>query len=165
MPTEDEKRVLNLLSAVDYAPGTDPGKLIESWGTGAVTVACEAALGSYPGLRLKVRTNAVAALGTIDHPQAREAVTLLVKEPLADLRIRALRAAGAQKNTSVVGDLAVMLQSPSLESLIAVEVVKALLAIDTPEARSALQAYRTATADQLPHRGNALVSSYLERTK
>lgn len=163
MPTEAEKRVLNLLSATDYAPGTDPGKLIESWGNEAVTVACETALGSYPGLQPKIRTNAVAVLETIDHPQARETVALLVKDTNSDVSIRALRAAAGQKNTAVVRDLATMLDSPTLSPLVAVEVVKALIHIDSPQARSALQRYREADASRLPHRGNLLIASYMEK--
>ncbi len=161
MPTEDEKRVLNLLSAIDYAPGTDPGKLIESWGVGAVTVACEAALGSYPGLRAKVRSNAVGVLGTVDHAQARETIALLVKDPNSDISIRALRAAASQKYAAVVPDLATMLQVPALSPLVAVEVVKALISIDTPQAKTALQTYREASPEHLPHRGNPLIASYL----
>ena len=123
MPTQDEIRVLNLLSAVDYAPGTDPGKLIESWGNGAVTVACEAALGTYPGLRPKVRTNAV------------------------------------------VRDLDTLLQSPSLPPLVAVEVVKTLINIGSNQAKRALQTYKDASPNQLPHRANALIASYLEKAQ
>ncbi len=165
MPNQDEIRVLNLLSVVDYGPGTDPGKLIESWGNGAVTVACETALGSYPGLSPKVRTNAVAVLETIDHPQARETVAMLVKDPNSDVSIRALRAAAGQKNTAVVGDLATMLQSPSLSPLVAVEVVKALINIGSTQAKKALQTYKEANANQLPHRGNALIASYMEKAQ
>lgn len=164
MPTQDEIRVLNLLSAVDYSPGTDPGKLIESWGNGAVTVACETALGTYPGLQQKVRTNAVAVLETIDHPQARETIAMLVKDQNSDISIRALRAAAGQKNNNVVRDVDMMLQSPSLSPLVAVEAVKALINIGSSQAKKALQSYKKASPSQLPHRGNALISSYLEKT-
>src|SRR6266567_1847039 len=106
MPTQNEERVLDLLSAVDHAPGVDPGKLIQSWGPDAVTVACEVALGSYPGLQRKVRTNAVAVLETINEPQALETVALLVKSPDSDVSIRALRAAAGQQNAAVVKPIA-----------------------------------------------------------
>jgi HEAT repeats len=164
MPTENERKVLNLLSVVDLAPGVDPGKLIQSWGNEAVTVACEAALGSYAGLQRKVRTNAVAVLETIDQPQARETVRLLVKDPDSDVQIRALRAAAGQKNAEVVADLSKMLQSAVLAPVIAAEVVKALQAIDSPQARQTLQDYEAADATQLPHRGAAVVSGYLRKT-
>jgi hypothetical protein len=36
MPTENEIRVLQLLSATDYEPDFEPGKAIESWGPEAV---------------------------------------------------------------------------------------------------------------------------------
>ena len=66
MPTENEIRVLRLLSAIEISPNA--GATIEGWGNEAVTVLCEAALGSYPGLRQKVRTNAVSVLGSMSHP-------------------------------------------------------------------------------------------------
>jgi hypothetical protein len=163
MSTENEKKVLNLLSAVDYTPGTDPGKLIESWGNEAVTVVCDVALGTYPGLMRKVRTNAVAALETMSHPQAKETVRMLVKDTDSDVSIRALRAAAGQKNTATVKDMALMLQSSSLQPLVAVEVVKALSAIDTLDARTALAAYEAVDPEKFPHRADSLVSSYLRR--
>jgi HEAT repeat protein len=164
MPTEQEKQVLNLLSMVDFAPGTDPGKLIESWGNDAVTVACEAALGSYPGLQRKVRNNAVAVLQTIDTPQAKETVRMLVKDSDPDVSIRALRAAAGQKSPDIVSDLTKMLNTPALTPLVAVEVVKALQGIDSGPARDALAAYRKLDSTKLPHRGNALVKAYIEKS-
>ena len=164
MPTENEERVLDLLSATDHVPGVDLGKLIQSWGRDAVTVACEVALGTYPALQKKVRTNAVAVLETITESQALETVTLLVKSPDSDVSIRALRAAAGQKNTSVVKSIAQMVQSPSLEPLIAVEAVKALAAIDSADARSVLKAYAEADPERFPHRANALVASYLAQS-
>jgi hypothetical protein len=166
MPTEIEKSVISLLSATDYTPGTDPGKLIESWGNEAVTVACEIASGAYPGLRKKIRTNAVDAVGTIDRPQARETVQLLVKDTDADVSIRALRAAASQKNINVVGAMAKLLQSASLPPLVAAETVAALIAIESSEARQVLQQYESADPAAYPHRGDDLVKRYLsERSK
>ena len=161
MPTEIEKSVINLLSATDYAPGTVPGKLIESWGNEAVTVACEIASGAYPGLRKKIRTNAVDALETIDRPQARETVQLLVKDTDTDVSIRALRAAASQKNINVVGAIAKLLQSASLPPLVAAETVAALIAIDSSEARQVLRQYESADPAAYPHRGDDVVKQYL----
>jgi len=165
MPTENERRVLNLLSATDFTPGTDPGKLIESWGNDAVTIVCEAALGSYPALQRKVRSNAVAALETIDRPQAKETLQLLLKDVDSDVSIRALRAAGHQKNDAAVKDISKLLQSPTLPSLVAVEAVKALLDINSSEAKTAIANYVAADAVTLPHRAYSLVKSYLEKVK
>jgi HEAT repeat protein len=166
MPTEIENSVINLLSATDFAPGTDPGKLIESLGNEAVTVACEIASGAYPGLRKKIRTNAVDALETIDRPQARETVQLLVKDTDPDVSIRALRAAAGQKNINAIGSMAKLLQSATLPSLVAVEVVAALIAIDSPEARQLLQQYESMDPATYPHRGDDLVKRYLnERSR
>jgi hypothetical protein len=163
MPTEIENSVISLLSATDYAPGADPGKLIESWGNEAVTVACEIASGAYPGLRKKIRTNGVDALQTIDRPQARETVQLLVMDSDTDISIRALRAAAGQKNTNAVGAMAKLLQSASLPSLAAAETVAALIAIDSSEARQALQQYESADPVAFPHRGDDLVKRYLSQ--
>lgn len=163
MPTEIEKKVLNLLSAVDYSGGANPGQLIAFWGNEAVTLVCEIALAGYPGLLPKVRTNAVAMLETIDHPQAKETVRLLIKDTDSDISIRALRAAAGQGNAAAVRDMATLLQAASLPPLVAVEVVKALSAIATPEARAALASYAASDRDKYPHRANALVSSYLEK--
>ncbi|MBV6324255.1 HEAT repeat domain-containing protein [Duganella violaceipulchra] len=163
MPTEIEKKVLNLLSVVDYSGGSDPGQLIASWGNEAVTLVCEIALAGYPGLLPKVRTNAVAVLETVDHPQSKETVRLLVKDADSDISIRALRAAGGQRNAASVRDMASLLQSTSLQPLVAVEVVKALLAIATPEARAALAGYAASDRKKYPHRANPLVNSYLEK--
>jgi HEAT repeat protein len=161
MPTENEIRVLQLLSATDYEPDFEPGKAIESWGLEAVTVACEASLGSYPGLDQKIRTNAVASLGEMSNQQALETTHLLVKDPDPDVSIRALRAAGSQRNEQVVGDLRALLQRRDLPNLIAVEVVKGLLAIDSPAARDVLAEYAAARPEDLPHRANPLVAQYL----
>jgi hypothetical protein len=161
MPTEAETSVINLLSATDSAPGTDPGKLIDSWGNDAVTVACEIASGAYPGLRKKIRTNAVDALPTIDRPQARETVQLLVKDTDADISIRALRAAASQKNANAVGAMANLLKSAALPPLVAAETVAALIAINSSQARQALQQYESADPVAYPHRGNDLVKHFL----
>jgi uncharacterized protein with PIN domain len=161
MPTEMEKRVIDLLSATDYVPGMDPGKLVESWGNEAVTVACEIASGAYPGLRKKVRTNAVDAMQTIDRPQAREAVQLLVKDPDTDVSIRAIRATASQRNAGAVVALGKLLEQTSLSPLVAAETVIALVAIGSPEARNVLERYASADAAIYPHRGSDLVKRYL----
>jgi hypothetical protein len=161
MPTETEKRVLNLLSSTDLPPGTDPGKLIESWGNEAVTVACEIAMGSYPGLQRKIRTNAVAMLETVDRTQARETIALLVSDPNPDVAIRALRAAAGQKNAAVVGSLRRLLQSPWSSPLVAAETVQALIAIGTPEARQTLNEYESVNPVIVPHRADELVTRFL----
>jgi hypothetical protein len=163
MPTKNEIRVLNLLSATDLDHDVDPGKVIQDWGNEAITVACEAALGSYPGLDRKTRYNAVSSLAGMSHVQAQETVALLVRDPDSDVSIRALRAAGRQQNKAVVKDLSALLQTPTLPRLVAVEVVKALVAIDTPDAQAALQAYEAGDPTRLLHRADPLVTSYLPK--
>ena len=59
MATETEIWVLNLLSATEV-PQNAPEQ-IEAAGTEAVNVACEAALGTYVGMRPKIRSNAAWA--------------------------------------------------------------------------------------------------------
>ena len=116
MPTEIETRVMKVLTAIEIPP--DVAQKIQSWGNEAVTVVCEAALGSYPGLRMKVRTNAVALLGHMTHPQAIETIQVLVNDPNSDVSIRAMRAAGRQKNEQVIDKLGQVLKkiesTPSL---------------------------------------------------
>jgi hypothetical protein len=165
MPTENEKKVLNLLSATDLVGVGDPGALIESWGNEAVTVACEIAMGSFPGLAKKVRTNAVAVLETVKKPQAMETISLLIKDPDSDIAIRAARAAAGQNNTEAISNMGTMLQRPTLVPLVAVELVKSLIKLDTADAKSVLSTYEQADATKLPHRANNLVRTYLLRAK
>lgn len=101
------------------------------------------------------------ALPTIDRPQARETVQLLVKDTDADISIRALRAAASQKNANAVGAMANILKSASLPPLVAAETVAALIAIDSSEARQAMQQYESADPVAYPHRGNDLVKQFL----
>ena len=160
MPTQAEITLLQLLSAIEVEPQS-VAKAIEGLGNEGVTVLCDVALGTFPGLRPKVRTNAVALLGYVDHPQAKETVHLLVKDPDPDVGIRALRAAGRRKEASLVPELAKMLQAASLSPLVAAEVVGALQAIDSPEAHSALADYGQADPGKVPHRAAPVVNTYL----
>lgn len=161
MPTENEIRVMEILSAIELPPGL--GQIIEAWGNEAVTVVCEAALGTYPGLRPKVRTNAVSLLGRMSHPQAVETVPMLVNDTNEDVAIRAMRAAGRQKNEAVVEKLGQVLQNGASPPVLAAEAVKALMAIDTPTARQELEQYKAKGAAALPHRGSAVVRGILDR--
>jgi HEAT repeat protein len=160
MPTEIELRVIRTLSAIEVADNA--AETIEAWGNEAVTALCEIALGSFAGARNKVRTNAAGLLGSMRHPQARETLQMLVKDPNPDVSIRAIRATGRQQNTDAVKDLSLLLKKPDLSALFAAEVVSALKAIDSLEARGALQTYSTADPGQYPHRASPLVSSYLK---
>ena len=162
MPTEAEVRVMRLLSAIELTPAT--ARRIEEMGTEAVTVVCEAALGSYPGIRPKVRTNAVSLLGWMEHPQARETIPLLVNDPNPDVAIRAMRAAGRQKNAAVVEPLGQVLQRPQTTILRAVEAAGALAAIGTPAAREHLSRYEAASPETYPHRASQAVN-HLFRTR
>lgn len=163
MPTEMEIRVLEVLSAIEIPSGA--AREIESWGNEAVTVVCEAALGTYPGLRSKVRYNAVSLLGKMDHPQARETIPLLINDPDPDVAIRAMRAAGRQNSTEGVGRLGEVLQRKNAAPLLAAEAVKALAAIDSSQARTALEEYTGASPDALPHRASPAVQAVLQRVK
>jgi len=163
MPTENEVRVLSILNAIEIP--TTAGQTIQSWGNEAVTVVCEAALGTYPGLRPKVRYNAVALLGEMDHEQAQETVPLLLNDSNSDVAIRAMRAAGQQKNETGIDKLAEMLNQKNTEPLLAAEAVSALLAIGSPEAAAAVAAYRSANPTDLPHRGSRAVIGVLSESR
>jgi HEAT repeat protein len=159
MATENEVRVLDVLSGFEIPEGMGP--VIEGWGTDAVTVVCEAALGTYSSVRPKVRYNAVAMLGAMSHPQAKETVHLLITDPSSDVSIRAMRAAAQQRNELAVDDLGRVLTKPDLPPVVAAEAVKALNAIGSTEARAALTRYAASTDEQSQHRRNPLVMKRL----
>lgn len=160
MPTETEVRVMDILNSIEIP--TDAAQTIGSWGNEAVTVVCEAALGTYPGFRPKVRNNAVALLGRMSHPQATETIPLLVNEPDPEVSIRAMRAAGRQRNEIVVDTLDQILKKSESSPLIAAEAVRSLTAIGSAKARAILDAYIAASPDTHPHRGSVMVEHVLE---
>lgn len=159
MPTEIEVSVMTLLSSIEIP--RDAAKKIQDSGNEAVTVVCEAALGTYPGLRQKIRYNAVSLLGRMDHPQAKETIALLVNDPNPDVSIRAMRASGRQNNAQSVPKLGQILNKSESTPLVVAEAVKALLTIDSPEAVAVLQKYETASQDAYPHRKSAIVQDIL----
>lgn len=161
MPTPDEVRVIKMLSAIEIPP--DAGATVVLWGNAAVTVVCEAALGTYPGLRMKVRTNAVSLLGLMDHPQAVETIALLLNDSNPDVSHRAMRAAGRQKSPQAVEKLAQVLSKPDSSPLSAAEAVKALVAIDSPASRARVAEYESASPSTYPHRGSAVVQEVIRR--
>jgi HEAT repeat protein len=160
MPTETESRVMSVLTSIEVP--SNAAQTIGSWGNDAVTVVCEAALGTYPGFRPKVRYNAVALLGQMSHPQATETIPLLINEPDPDVSIRAMRAAGRQKNERVVDALEQLLKKGESPPLLAAEAVSTLSAIRSPKAQAILDAYTAAGPDAYPHRGSAVVADVLE---
>jgi len=157
MPTENEVRVLKLLSAIEIPPTA--AQTIQSWGNEAVTIVCEAALGTYPGLRPKVRTNAVSLLGWMNHQQATETVPMLLTDSNTDVAIRAMRAAGRQKNESGIDKMAQLLRTREAPPLLVAEALSALMTIGTDRAMSSVAAYRTAKPTDLPHRASRVVES------
>jgi hypothetical protein len=159
MPDEIVVKVMKILSAIEIPPSA--AQKIEEMGTEAVTVLCEVALGSYPGLRPKVRTNAVALLGQMTHPQAIETTALLVNDANPDVAIRALRSAGTQKNEKVVDKIGQMLKKPTLSPLVAADSVKALLAIDSSKSRSVFEGYEKESPSTLAHRGSPTVEDIM----
>ncbi|ACL65253.1 hypothetical protein A2cp1_1911 [Anaeromyxobacter dehalogenans 2CP-1] len=162
MPTENEIRVMKLLTATDLSPSAAAEAIVE-WGNEAVTVVCEAALGQYPGLRLKVRTNAAALLGWIDHPQATEAIDLLIQDSSPDLAVRAIRAAGRKKDDRFVSRLGEMLERPETTPILAAEAVRALVSIGSARAQSAVGNYEAANPRTVPHRASRAVADVLEK--
>lgn len=101
-------------------------------------LATEAALGSYPGLRNKTRTNAVALLGWLAHPQAAETVVLLVGNENPDVASRAMRAAGRSGNQGAVPRIAALLARPETPPILAAESVRSLATIGSASALAAL---------------------------
>lgn len=160
MPTENEIRVMEILNAIEVPAAAGPA--IEGRGNDAVTVLCEAALGTYAGIRFNVRTNAVFLLGALTHPQAMETVQLLIVDPDPDVSVHAMRAAGRQKNSAAVAQLDALLKRRDLPPLLAAEAVDALSAIDSREAQSVLKTYAAASPDEYPHRGSVVVRHSLK---
>jgi hypothetical protein len=150
MPTEMESRMFQLLRAIEIED--DAPQYIESLGNEAVTVICEAALGSYPGIRPKMRANAVVLVGRMSHPQALETIALLVSDPDPGIAVRAMRAAGRKRSAGLVEKIARVLDQPMSGALLAAEALDALLQIDTPEAQHRVKAYEAASPTDLPHR-------------
>lgn len=163
MPDETVVKVMKILSAIEIPPSD--AQAIEALGNDAVTVVCEVALGSYPGLRQKVRTNAVALLGWMTHPQAIETTALLVNDANADIAIRALRAAGTQKNNNATDKIGQMINKPAASPLIVAEGLKALLAIDSPKSRSVFEGYEKQSPNTVPHRATPVVQDILNKRR
>ena len=163
MPDETVVEVMKILSAIEIPPGA--AKKIEEMGNAAVTVLCEVALGSYPGLRPKVRTNAVALLRWMNHPQALETTALLINDANPDVAIRAMRAAGVQKNENVVDKISQILTKPTSSSLLAAEAAKALLTIDSPKAKAVMETYEKASPNVLPHRHSPEVEDIIRNRR
>jgi HEAT repeat protein len=164
MPTENEVRVLKLLTQIDLSPSA-AAEAILAWGPEAVTVLCEAALGQYPGLRLKVRTNATALLGWTVHPQTQETIDLLIRDPIPDVATRAIRAAGRTGRDVYVSRLEELLSQPATAPLLAAEAASALRRIGSAAAHDALDAYKAADPQRTPHRGSRAVAEVLEELK
>jgi HEAT repeat protein len=162
MPTPAEVRVLELLTAIDTRPETLAAQVL-ALGNPGVTALCEAALGTYPGLREKVRTNAIALLGWIPHPQAAETLVLLVTDPNPDLASRALRASARAGLTEAIQPIDALLRRPGTPPLVAAEAVKALARIDSPEAAAVLATY-VEGAVPTTHRTSSVVQQVLSRT-
>jgi HEAT repeat protein len=159
MATEIEVRVMNVLRAIEI-PSKAASK-IQSWGNEAVTALCDAALGTYPNLRKKVRANAAALVGQMDHPQAIETLPLLITDSNPDVAIRAIRAAARRKHEPAVERLRQILTNSDASPLVAAEAVQALITIDSASARKQLEAFEAATPERNRLRGNPVVERVL----
>lgn len=158
MATEIETWVLNLLSAIEV-PRNAPEQ-IESAGTEAINVACEAALGTYVGLRPKLRTNAAWVVGRMTSQQARETLMLLLNDPSDDVAIRAIRAIGKRNDPELEARAALTLQRPEANSLVVAEIVKSLG--QSQNGKLILSEYRGQQGlAALPHRRSPVVERAL----
>lgn len=163
MSTETERRVLEMLGVVEPPP--DAAEQIETMGSEAVNVACEAALGTYVELRPKIRTNAAAIVGGMNNQQARETLDLLVTDPTEDVAIRAIRAVGRRDEPELVQRVGLVLRRVDASPLLAAEAVNALAATPARDAaREVLREYRLMQGKGAPaHRRHALVEQALQR--
>jgi hypothetical protein len=161
MPTETEINVMKIISAIEIP--TNAAKAIESMGTEAVTVLSEVALGTYPVFRTKIRSNAVALVGQLEHPQSIETMSLLVKDSNPDISIRAMRAAGRRKMGIVVDYIGGLLKKAETSPILAAEAANSLINIDSPAARTYLETYNTSDPNIYPHRGSTVVKEILRK--
>jgi hypothetical protein len=162
MPSEIEVRVMRLLSAVELPPGAAPR--IERMGTEAVTVVCEAALGTYVGQRAAIRHHAAALVGRMAHVQAVETLALLLESDDPGVARRALRAVRRRDRRDLVPHVQALLDRDDTPPGLAAEAVLTLAAVDSDPARAALAAYRGRDAAAPPHRRAPVVRRALERT-
>jgi HEAT repeat protein len=146
MPTEIEVRVMRLLSHIEI-PADAPAR-IERMGTEAVTVVCEAALGTLDGVRKGIRHNAAAIVGRMQHEQAVETLVLLINDASPDVSLRAIRAVRRRRLEHVIPQIDTLLSSPSTPPVLAGEAVRALEALDTDDARRVLDGYRARHPDR-----------------
>jgi len=163
MPTTAASTVLRMLSAIEV-DSEAAAEVVQDLGNEGVTVLCELALGTFPGLRAKIRANAVVVLAWVSHPQARETLQLLIRDPSPDFSIRALRAVARRKDPTIVAELGTLLQQVTLPPLVAAETVVALQTFDSTDARQILDVYRLADPGRFPHRGAAAVQQALRAT-
>jgi hypothetical protein len=154
-----------MLGATEVPP--DAAERIEAMGPEAVTVACEAALGTYVELRPKIRTNAAAIIGRMTHEQARQTLALLVTDANEDVAIRALRAMATRDEPELVRRAGLVLRRPNTSPLLAAEAVNALAATPAREAaQETLQEYlRSQDERGLAHRGHPLVEQALQNAQ
>jgi hypothetical protein len=162
MPTDTEVKIMKILNSIEIEPET-VAKKIESMGNEAITVLCEAALGSYPGIRNKVRTNSVSLLGWIkNYPQVIETIKMLVADSQIGVSVRAIRSAGRQRAEQVVEDLGDILKNRRTSSIIALEAVKSLIAINSLTANQYLDEYAEADPKLYPHRRVVAIDNLLK---
>jgi HEAT repeat protein len=93
------------------------------------------------------------------HQQARETVPLLLTDANTDVSIRAMRAAGRQKNEDGIDKLSQLLKQKESPPLLAAEALGALIAIDSDKARASVAAYKSANPADVPHRASKAVES------
>ena len=104
-------------------------------------------------------------VGKMNHPQAREALPLLMGDANADVAVRAVRAAARRGEATLATELARVLRKPATDPHVAAEAARALAGMDTPEARSALAEYTAGDREGTPHRQSLVVEKMLERLR
>jgi hypothetical protein len=160
MATEVETRVMQILSSIEMPKGT--AQRIEAMGTEAVTVVCEAALGSFVGQRPSLRNNAATLIGRMSHVQAVETLALLISSDSPSVARRALRAMRRRRRDDLVPAVQGLLEREHTPPTLAAEAVLALAALESDPAREALASYK----DRTPlgtHRASPVVRRALAR--
>jgi hypothetical protein len=149
---------LNILSSIEVP--LDAPERVDAAGAEAVNVVCEAALGTYVGLRPKVRSNAAWMIGRMTSQQARETLLLLVNDPSDDVAIRAIRAVGRRPTAELEERVALTFSRADANPLVVAEAVRAL--VGTPNGQAALAKYRELSGAGIPaHRRSPVVERAL----
>lgn len=161
MFTESQTKVLQMLGAVELPRGS--AARIEALGNDAVTLLCDAALGSFVGIAAGQRHRAAFLVGCLSHPQALETLPLLVGSDAPGVARRALRALRRRQRVDAVLQIQALLDQDGTPPTLAAEAILTLAALNAEPARAVIAGYERRAPAPGSHRGAAVVRRALAR--